>query len=197
MLCRDRYNNTKKWCRNSLYERRYTTKKNIRILAMFLLTNNLIQIYSPIGIGSVHGPTGDTLAYLFVWTSTFIIKPSSIAVITLTFSQYFLSGIMNSKIVFRKKDFAKNKYLDCGPSEELVKLLAIFMIRMYIPNFNKHSVYLSFSVILININSISVSVANRTNIVFVICKVLTILTIIIASLVRIGQGLFSFWLKKK
>ncbi len=85
-------------------------QKNIRIVVIFDLTNNLIYIYPPIGIGSVHEPTGDVLAYLFVWTTTFIIKPSSIAVITLTFSQYFLSGIMNSKLVSREKDFA-NRYI--------------------------------------------------------------------------------------
>jgi amino acid permease len=90
-----------------------------------------------------------------------------------------------------------NTYLDCGPPEELVKLLAIFMIRTYFSAYNKHCPYRSFSVILININSLSVSIANRANIVFVICKVLTILTIIIAGLVRIGQGLFLFWLKSK
>jgi L-asparagine transporter-like permease len=45
---------------------------------------------------------------------------------------------------------------------------------------------------LVNINSISARAANRLNIVFVICKVLTILTIVIVGFVRIGQGLFSF-----
>lgn len=42
---------------------------------------------------------------------------------------------------------------------------------------------------LIIINSISVQAANRLNIVFLICKVLTILTIIIVGIVRLGQGL--------
>ncbi|UJR36528.1 hypothetical protein I4U23_029249 [Adineta vaga] len=111
--------------------------------------------YMKEGIGSLHARTGDILAYLFSWTNTFILKPSSIAVLTLTFSQYFLSGIMD----------------DCGPPEELVKMMAIFALLM-----------------LININSLSVSAANRLNIVFVICKVLTIMTVIIAGLVRIGQG---------
>ena len=41
---------------------------------------------------------------------------------------------------------------------------------------------------LININSISATAANRLNIIFVICKVTTILTVIIAGLVRIAQG---------
>ena len=45
---------------------------------------------------------------------------------------------------------------------------------------------------LININSISVSAANRLNIVCVMCKTLTIVTVIIIGLVRIGQGLFMF-----
>ncbi|CAF3978914.1 unnamed protein product [Rotaria sp. Silwood2] len=65
------------------------------------------------GIGSVHERIGDILAYLHVWTTIFIIKPASIAVISLTFSQYFLSGIMSN----------------CGSSSELVKMLAIFAIR--------------------------------------------------------------------
>ncbi|CAF0777144.1 unnamed protein product [Rotaria sordida] len=107
------------------------------------------------GIGSVHERTGDILAYLFVWTSVLVIKPASIAVGCLTFSQYFLSGILSN----------------CGSSPELVKMLAIFAI-----------------LILINVNSLSVSAANRLNIVFVICKVLIILTIIIVGLIRIGQG---------
>jgi len=106
---------------------------------------------------------------------------------------------MNSKliIIYEKRFLQIDTYLDCGPSEELVKLLAIFILRMHIPTFNEHCLYRSFSVILININSLSVSIANRANIVFVICKVLTILTIIIAGLVRIGQGLFLFWFKNK
>lgn len=43
-------------------------------------------------------------------------------------------------------------------------------------------------VVLININSVSASLANRLNILFVILKVITILTVIIGGLVRIGQG---------
>ena len=43
---------------------------------------------------------------------------------------------------------------------------------------------------LVNINSLSVSAANRLNIIFVICKVVTILAVITAGLVRIAQGLF-------
>ncbi|CAF1062901.1 unnamed protein product [Adineta steineri] len=111
--------------------------------------------YMKEGIGSVHERTGDILAYLSVWADIFTIKPATIAVLSLTFSRYFLSGIM----------------INCGPSEELVKMLAIFII-----------------LILMNINSISVSAANRLNIVFVICKVLTMLTIAIIGFVRIGQG---------
>ena len=45
-----------------------------------------------------------------------------------------------------------------------------------------------FQVVLVNINAISASAANRLNIVFVISKVATILTVILAGLVRIGQG---------
>jgi L-asparagine transporter-like permease len=50
---------------------------------------------------------------------------------------------------------------------------------------------------LMNINCISVSAADRLNIIFVICKVVTILTVIVAGLVRIGQGLLSFVRNRK
>jgi solute carrier family 7 (L-type amino acid transporter), member 9/15 len=50
------------------------------------------------GIGSVHQRTGEVLAYLFSWTTTFILKPSSLAALTLTFSQYFLAGILSGKM---------------------------------------------------------------------------------------------------
>ncbi|CAF4864026.1 unnamed protein product [Rotaria sp. Silwood1] len=107
------------------------------------------------GIGSIHERTGDILAYLFSWASIFILRPSSNAVLTLTFSQYFWSGILQ----------------ECEPPAELIKMTAIFAILM-----------------LININSISVSLANRLNIIFVISKVSTILIVIIAGLIRMGKG---------
>ena len=71
---------------------------NISILfcaQKWLLTN----VYFLIGIGSFHERTGDVLAYLYVWSTAFLIKPASITVISLTFSQYFLSGIMRGKCV--------------------------------------------------------------------------------------------------
>lgn len=55
--------------------------------------------YLSIGIGSVHARVGDVLAYLLVWTTIFVSKPSSIAVLTLTFSQYFLSGVMDGRAI--------------------------------------------------------------------------------------------------
>ncbi|CAF1017870.1 unnamed protein product [Rotaria sordida] len=114
------------------------------------------------GIGSVHKQIGDILAYVSSWAYTFILKPSGIAILILTFSQYFWSGIIE----------------ECELSEELIKMTAIFAILM-----------------LININSISVSIANRLNIIFVICKVLTILTVIIIGVIRLGKGLFLIYTK--
>ena len=84
-----------------------------------------------IGIGSVHARTGDILAYLFTWTITFVLKPSSLAVLTLTFSQYFLSGVMDGQLFSMNTfilDLHRYNRLDCGPPEELVKMLAILAI---------------------------------------------------------------------
>ncbi|CAF1180369.1 unnamed protein product [Rotaria sordida] len=69
-------------------------------------------VYMREGIGSVHLRTGDILAFVFNWANTFILEPSSVAILSLTFSTYFLSGIMDS----------------CGPPIELVKMLAIFVV---------------------------------------------------------------------
>jgi amino acid transporter len=55
--------------------------------------------YMKEGIGSAHQQTGAVLAYLYNWASAFILRPSGLAVLALTFSQYILSGIMNGKLV--------------------------------------------------------------------------------------------------
>lgn len=90
LLCGNRYGYTKKWCWDRLFKRRY----NLRSEEELYMTLSF-----SIGIGSVHKRVGDVLAYLLVWTTIFISKPSSIAVLTLTFSQYFLSGVMDGKII--------------------------------------------------------------------------------------------------
>ncbi|CAF3775299.1 unnamed protein product [Rotaria magnacalcarata] len=109
------------------------------------------------GIGSVHPLAGDISAYLYNWANTFILKPASVSILTITFAEYFLLGIMGSKA--------------CGPPKELIIITAIFII-----------------LILVNINSLSVSAANRLNIIFVVCKVLTVMTVIIVGFIRLGQG---------
>lgn len=82
-----------------------------------------------LGIGSVHARTGDVLAYLFTWTITFVLKPTGIAVLTLTFAQYFLSGVMDGEwISCRPIAPYLDLHLACGPPEELVKMLAILAI---------------------------------------------------------------------
>ncbi|CAF1260030.1 unnamed protein product, partial [Rotaria sordida] len=68
--------------------------------------------YMKEGIGSIHERTGDILAYLFNWTNTFILKPTSTAVLVMSFAEYFLSGIMDA----------------CGPPETLVKITSVFTI---------------------------------------------------------------------
>ncbi|CAF3536823.1 unnamed protein product [Rotaria sp. Silwood2] len=68
--------------------------------------------YMKEGIGSVHERTGDILAYLFNWTNTLILKPASAAVLTMSFAEYFLSGIMD----------------ECGPPEELIKITSVFTL---------------------------------------------------------------------
>ncbi|CAF2801060.1 unnamed protein product [Rotaria sp. Silwood2] len=126
------------------------------------------------GIGSVHERTGDILAYLFNWTNAFILRPASIAVLTLTFSEYFLAGIMDGKLASIHCCSCctfTNIHLDCGPPLELVKMLAIFTTSIVISSLNYLCLYCSFVVMLININSFSVSAANRLNIIFVICTV--------------------------
>ena len=66
---------------------------NISILfcvEKWLLTN----VYFLIGIGSFHERTGDVLGFLHVWTDVLILNPATASVLSLTFSQYFLSAVM-------------------------------------------------------------------------------------------------------
>ncbi|CAF2178581.1 unnamed protein product [Rotaria magnacalcarata] len=137
-------------------------------------------VYMKEGIGSVHARIGDVLAFVFNWANTFILQPSTIAILSLTFSTYFLSGVMDS----------------CGPPIELVKILAIFAIGL-LDYFNLFYLDLldlcmhCHVVILANVNALSVTVANRLNIIFVILKTIIILVIVIGGLVRIGKGLIG------
>ena len=43
------------------------------------------------GIGSVNKRLGDVLAFLFAWSAMFILQPSGLAILILTFTQYLLS----------------------------------------------------------------------------------------------------------
>ena len=43
------------------------------------------------GIGSVNKRLGDVLAFIFNWSTMFILQPSAIAILVLTFTQYLLS----------------------------------------------------------------------------------------------------------
>jgi len=142
------------------------------------------------------------LAYLFIWTTAFVAKPSSIAVLTLTFSQYFLSGVMDGKFPPIHCHFYSFYTLICTfrlwTSRRTCQNDGYFCYSfVYVFCYTLTSLIYLFTVMLININSISVTGANRLNIIFVISKVLTILTVIIIGLVRIGQGLLLFSFKNK
>ena len=48
-------------------------------------------VYIREGIGSVNKRLGDVLAFLFAWSAMFILQPSGLAILILTFTQYLLS----------------------------------------------------------------------------------------------------------
>ncbi|CAM4988145.1 unnamed protein product, partial [Rotaria socialis] len=74
------------------------------------------QLISTLGIGSAHARTGDILAFIVNWANTFILLPSSTAILALTFGTYFLSGVTNSP----------------SPPIRFIKMLAIFVIGLLI-----------------------------------------------------------------
>ncbi|CAM4956179.1 unnamed protein product [Rotaria socialis] len=128
------------------------------------------------GIGSVHARTGDILAFIVNWANTFILLPSTTAILSLTFGTYFLSGVTNSP----------------SPPIRFIKMLAIFVIGLLIDSllflFLFYTKMHDDLGILGTVNGISVTASNRLNIIFVISKTVTILAIVIGGLVRIGQG---------
>ena len=146
----------------------------------------------------VYDRTSDIISYLFSWTNTLILKPSSIAILSLTSFQYFLSDIMKCKLAFVNYcPSCTCKFIfrlwTSGRTGENGSYFCSSYMHFCFSIISSCFIYL-FTVMLININSISVSTANRLNIVLVMCKTLTILTVIIAGLVRIGQGLLMFYM---
>jgi hypothetical protein len=81
------------------------------------------------GIGSVHKRTGDVLAFIFNWSTVFILQPAAIAILALTFSQYLLSGIMTGSLFYCQcYVILQVLLLDRNLSEELVKIIAIIAL---------------------------------------------------------------------
>lgn len=88
------------------------------------------------GIGSVHKRLGDVLAFIFNWSTIFILQPAAIAILALTFSQYLLSGIMTGYLFTCQCNviFQICFLLDQNLSGELMRIIAIAALRTF--NFN-------------------------------------------------------------
>jgi len=92
------------------------------------------------GIGSVHKRTGEVLAFIFNWSTVFILQPTAIAVLALTFSQYLLAGIMNGSLFYCQCNAILYVFLlDHDPSEVLVKIIAISTLCA--STFNESSIH--------------------------------------------------------
>ena len=53
-------------------------------------------VYFLEAFGPLHKFSGPIMAFLFAWVVVFLLKPSSLAILTLSFSKYLLAPIINS-----------------------------------------------------------------------------------------------------
>jgi len=72
-------------------------------------------IYLHLAFSPLHRVLGPIPAYLYSWTNVVVMKPSSVAIICLTFSQYIMTPFFDA----------------CGPPELVLKLLTVTTISMY------------------------------------------------------------------
>nr|XP_026695925.1 b(0,+)-type amino acid transporter 1-like [Ciona intestinalis] len=99
---------------------------------------------------------GPIPAYLFAWTATVVLKPSSLCLLSLTFAKYALTPA----------------YGNCeSVPESATKLVAACLI-----------------LIVVFINCASVKLSTKVVTFFGIGKILSLIIIIIAGIVRLGQG---------
>ncbi|XP_069159597.1 b(0,+)-type amino acid transporter 1 isoform X6 [Procambarus clarkii] len=101
---------------------------------------------------------GPIPAFLFGWVSIFLLKPSSLAIICLTCSEYLVRIFSVGSV-------------GCLPPSLAIKLVAAFVI-----------------ILITFINSYSVNLATRVQNVFTAAKLVAILIIVVGGMVKLGQG---------
>lgn len=97
---------------------------------------------------------GPIPAFLYAWNSVIVIRPSSIAIICLTFAEYVTTFFPN-----------------CGTPQIPMKIVAAAAI-----------------VTLMIVNSMSVKVAAKVQIIFTAAKLIALVIIIVGGIVRMAQG---------
>ncbi|CAG0894785.1 unnamed protein product [Darwinula stevensoni] len=113
--------------------------------------------------GPLHHFFGPLLGFLFGWTSVLLLKPSSLAILTLTFAKYVVLPFWE----LRKEDGSCD-----GNSEELSeKLVAALCIGV-----------ITF------VNCFDVKLATRVQNVFTTAKLLAVVIIVITGIVKFAQG---------
>ncbi|CAK8694550.1 unnamed protein product [Clavelina lepadiformis] len=101
---------------------------------------------------------GSIPSYMFAWTSSFILKPSALALLSLTFAEYALAAAMDG--------------IGCGhPPEIAVKLTAVVVVMI---------------VVLVNCASVKLSTNFLT--IFSFGKILSLLIIIVGGIVMLAHG---------
>ncbi|EDO41594.1 predicted protein [Nematostella vectensis] len=105
---------------------------------------------------------GERVAFLFSWTSTILLKPSQIAIVSLAFGQYVVEPFFPTCSGFDPDR------LDLKILEKLLAAVCIGVITY--------------------VNCFSVKLATRVQVVFTAAKLIAIAMLIITGLVRLGQG---------
>lgn len=118
-------------------------------------------IYYLEAFGDMHKFFGPMLAFLFAWTVIFLSKPSSLAILSLSFAKYF------SRPILTAIDYCDDDYL----SYVIDRLMASLCIGL-----------ITF------VNCYSVTAATRVQNVFTVAKLIAIAIIIGGGIYYLGIG---------
>lgn len=75
-------------------------------------------VYINTAFSPLHRTLGDLPAFLYSWTNIVVLRPASVAVVCLTFSEYIMTPFFD----------------DCGPPALITKLLTVVTISKYVVN---------------------------------------------------------------
>ena len=140
-------------------------------------------IYFLEAFGPTHKFFGPMLAFIYAWVSVFLLSPSSVAILALSFAEYVSSPILTAI------NFCPDSYL-YYVINRLIASLCIG-IKLYYQTWNNESsrhIFHFFTGLIAFVNCYSVTAATRVQNIFTVAKLAAIAIVIGGGLYYLGLG---------